>query len=118
MRDFWRQRRWELLGTAVFWLYVSWPLWRFGRFTVSFDTYAYSVPNQEVTRRALLDGHLPFWNDTIFGGIAHFAHPQTGILNPLKLVLVFLDPMRGVLLTSALHLLVLALPSTLHSTAR
>ena len=107
VRDFWRTRRLELLGSTVFLAFVAWPLLRPSRLVGGFDTYAYSGPNEAVTFRALLAGRIPQWNPTIFGGAPHLANPQVGLFNPLKLPFVPLDPWRAVVLITALHLFVL-----------
>src|SRR6478735_2549266 len=89
VRDFWRLR----------WLaVVAWPLLRPSRVVEGFDTYAYSAPNEAVSFRSLLAGHLPQWNPTLFGGVPHLANPQVGLFNPLKLPFVAFDPWRAVLL--------------------
>lgn len=108
LRDFWRVRWLELLGSTLFLAFVAWPLLRPSRVIEGFDTYAYSAPNEAVSFRSLLAGRIPQWNPTIFGGVPHLANPQVGLFNPLKLPFVGFDPWRAVVLITALHLLVLS----------
>src|SRR5213078_606918 len=107
VRDFLRLRWLELVGSTIFLAFVAWPLLRPSRVVEGFDTYAYSAPNEAVSFRSLLAGHLPQWNPTLFGGVPHLANPQVGLFNPLKLPFVPFDPWRAVLLITAFHLLVL-----------
>ena len=108
MRDFWRLRWLELVGSTIFLAFVAWPLLRPSRVVEGFDTYAYSAPNEAVSFRSLLAGRIPQWNPTIFGGVPHFANPQVALFDPLKWPFVGLDPWRAVVLITALHLLVLS----------
>src|SRR6478672_2795612 len=107
VRDFWRLRWLEVVGSTIFLAFVAWPLLRPSRVVEGFDTYAYSAPNEAVSFRSLLAGRLPQWNPTLFGGVPHLANPQVGLFNPLKLPFVAFDPWRAVLLITAFHLLVL-----------
>jgi hypothetical protein len=108
IRTFVRARWLELAGTVVFWLYISWPLLRTDRTVVGFDGLAYSGPNIATTARALRNLQLPQWNDTIFGGVSHFANVQVALFNPVKLPFLFLDPLRAVAWITAFGMLLFA----------
>ncbi len=108
MREAWRARRLELLGATIWWAFVAWPLLRAGSIVSSFDSYAYSAPNDVVTFRAFRSFRLPQWNPDIFGGALHLANPQAGVFDPLKWPFAWMDAERAVVLITALHLLVLS----------
>ncbi len=98
----------EAAAAAVFSLYVAWPYLSLTQHVTGYDTVTYSGPNLAYWMREVKGGHLPQWNDQIFGGVPFIANPQTGSLYPLKLLFLPLAPSRALPLITAMHLLVLA----------
>src|SRR5262249_55590964 len=74
----------------------------------SVDTVLYSGPNHLLNISAWRDGHIPFWNADLFGGVPHLANEQAGALDPTKLLVLPFGTARGMGLLIALHLVVLA----------
>ena len=102
-------RRWAPVGVVVaFWLWVAWPFLRTDGWITSFDTVAYSGPNLSVTFEAVRDGRVAHWNDLVFGGVNHIGNPQTSAMYPLLWVMAWFDVHRAMMLTTALHLAVIA----------
>lgn len=102
-----RGARLELLLTGLLTAWVISPFVRPDRFVTSFDTVAYGGPNLAFTLEAFRDGYLPSWNDRIFGGVAHLANPQAGVLYPFKLLFVPVEAHRALLLLVAIHIALL-----------
>jgi Bacterial membrane protein YfhO len=98
----------ELALTGFFTLWMAWPFLRTDRYVIGFDTVAYSGPNFAITRSLWGAGILPFWNDTIFGGVPLLANPQAAVLYLPKLLAFGTNTNRAMGWLVALHLLFLA----------
>lgn len=96
-----RREAWATLAAA---LWLAWPYWRPDRYVAGFDTAAYSGPNLRVTLDAWGAGRIPWWNDRIFGGVAHLGNTQTGALYPLRVLAAPFSVNRGLNLLIAVHL--------------
>ncbi len=102
-----RTHRIELAAATVAALVLSWPFWRPGRITRSFDNVAYSAPNLRFTFEEWGAGRIPLWNDQIFGGVSHLGNIQTGALYPLRFFFAGFAVDRAIDLMIAVHLVLL-----------
>lgn len=97
-------------GGIAFSLWTALAFLRPGRLVVSFDTVAYSGPNMAFNRQQLLDGRIPQWNDSIFGGVPQLGNIHAGALYPVRALLAVLpiDPIRATNWVAAIHVVLLA----------
>ena len=65
-------------------------------------------PSHEMTRRALLDGTLPFWEPGSWSGWPAIVDPYHGVYYPLNVLFYVLGGARGLAPTVALHVLIAA----------
>jgi len=100
--------RLELLATALFTLWVVWPLVAPGGFVTSFDTVTYSGPNLAVTLDAVRHGRLATWNPYLYDGVSHIGNVQAAPLYPLKWPFAWMHVHRAWVLVIALHVVLLA----------
>ena len=65
-------------------------------------------PSHEMTRRALLDGTLPFWEPGSWSGWPAIVDPYHGVYYPLNVLFYLVGGARGLAPTVALHVLIAA----------
>jgi hypothetical protein len=103
-----RARRIEAALVGVFTLLVAWPFLRPDRFVLGYDTVTYGGPNLAVTFTQWKSGHVPTWNDSLFGGVYQLANSQAAVLYPVKLAFLPLRAGEALDLITATHLFLLA----------
>lgn len=69
------------------------------------DAMAQYVPWRMYTARTLRSGTVPLWNPHQFCGTPFVANAQSAVLYPPNVLFVFIDPLRALGISAALHLL-------------
>lgn len=103
-----RARIAEAIAVGLFTLWVAWPFVQPGRYVLAYDTVTYGGPNLAFTFAQWKHGHVPTWNDTLFGGVYHLANAQAAVLYPVKLLFLPLRAGEALDLITATHLFLLA----------
>ena len=83
-----------LLTVAFFWRTLSGDVFQpaDGGDLVSFLYPTYRFAAQTLAASSLVNGHLPLWNPTLYGGAPFIADIQAGFLYPPNLLLFLLNP--------------------------
>lgn len=95
-----------LLG-SVLWLFAEVVFQ--GKVLFFGDVSLYFLPQLAFERRELLEGRLPLWNPYLFCGQPFVGNPQTWPLYPSALALLLWEAERANALSTAFHVLWLAL---------